>query len=85
MICPKCQADSVEMIPADIRLYRNSSRTLSYPPMTPSPDVSVCMECGWSEFSVDRSWLEGWVQPTYSRVRPGVNAITTTTVAVLNS
>jgi hypothetical protein len=63
MICPKCQSDSLSIIPAEVRLYRNSLRTLSHPPMTPSPDVRVCLDCGWSEFSIPRSWLAaGWLR-----------------------
>jgi hypothetical protein len=62
MNCPKCQSDSVSTIPAEIRLYRNSPRTLSHPPLTPSPDVRICLDCGWSEFTVPRSWLSaGWL------------------------
>jgi len=62
MLCPKCQSFSVSAIAAEIRLYRNRQRTLSHPPMTPSPDVLVCLDCGWSEFSVPRSWLAaGWL------------------------
>jgi hypothetical protein len=63
MTCPKCQSESVSVIPAEIRLYRNSPRTLSHPPLTPSPDVRICLDCGWSEFSVPRSWLSaGWLR-----------------------
>ena len=63
MTCPKCQSGSVSIIPAEIRLYRNGPRTLSHPPMTPSPDVRICLDCGWSEFSVPRSWLSaGWLR-----------------------
>jgi hypothetical protein len=30
--------------------------------MTPSPDVRVCGECGWSEFSIPDKWLAaGWL------------------------
>ena len=54
MLCPKCQSVSVSVIPAEIRLYRNGTRTMSHPPMTPSPDVHVCLDCGWSEFSIPR-------------------------------
>ena len=61
--CPKCHSDAVETIPAEIRLYRNSPRTLSLPPMTPSPDVSVCLDCGCSEFLVPNAWLAaGWLK-----------------------
>jgi len=63
MICPKCQSSSLSVIPAEIRLYRNRYRTLSHPPMTPSPDITVCLDCGWSEFSIPRSWLSaGWLR-----------------------
>ena len=63
MTCPKCQSASVSVVPAEIRLYRNGPRTLSHPPMTPSPDVQVCLDCGWSEFSIPRNWLSaGWLQ-----------------------
>ncbi|MGH9607500.1 MAG: hypothetical protein ACRD3N_17560 [Terracidiphilus sp.] len=31
--------------------------------MTPSPDICVCLDCGWSEFSIPRSWLSaGWLK-----------------------
>lgn len=63
MICTKCQSGSVSTIPAEIRLYRNSHRTLSHPPMTPSPDIHVCLDCGWSEFYIPSSWLSaGWLR-----------------------
>ena len=48
MACPKCLSDSVSVVPAEIRLYRNGPRTLSHPPMTPYPDIHVCLDCGWS-------------------------------------
>jgi len=64
MVCPKCQSGSISVIPAEIRLYRNSPRTLSHPPMTPSPDINVCLDCGWSMFSIPDSWLNaGWLRP----------------------
>jgi hypothetical protein len=57
MVCPKCQSESISVIPAEVRLYRNPTRTISHPPMTPSPDVRVCLDCGWSEFSIPNNWL----------------------------
>lgn len=64
MVCLKCQSTALTLIPAEIRLYRNSPRTLSHPPMTPSPDILVCLDCGWSEFSIPHSWLSaGWLRP----------------------
>lgn len=63
MVCLKCQSTALTLIPAEIRLYRNSPRTLSHPPMTPSPDILVCLDCGWSEFSIPHSWLSaGWLR-----------------------
>jgi hypothetical protein len=63
MQCPKCQSSSVSVLPAEIRLYRNRQRTLSHPPMLPQPDVRLCVDCGWSEFSVPESWLSaGWLR-----------------------
>lgn len=63
MVCPKCQSASMSDIPAEIRLYRNTPRTLSHPPMNPSPEVHVCLDCGWAEFSIPESWLAaGWLR-----------------------
>jgi hypothetical protein len=63
MICPKCQSGALSLVPAEVRLYRNSPRTLSHPPMTPSPDIRVCLDCGWSEFVIPRAWLSaGWLR-----------------------
>ena len=62
MVCPTCHTGSLVSIPAEIRLYRNSPRTLSHPPMTPSLVVRVCVDCGWVEFTVPQSWLSaGWL------------------------
>ena len=72
MNCPKCQSASVSIVPAEIRLYRNGPRTLSHPPMTPSPDVQVCLDCGWSEFSIPSNWLSaGWLHAMRAPIAPG--------------
>jgi hypothetical protein len=64
MVCPKCESGAVSTVPAEIRLYRNTPRTLSHPPLTPSPDIQVCLDCGWSEFSIPAAWLSaGWLRP----------------------
>lgn len=63
MLCSKCQSSAVSTVPAEVRLFRNSPRTLSHPPMTPSPDIHVCLDCGWAEFAIPRSWLSaGWLR-----------------------
>ena len=59
MACPKCKSEALSIVPAEIRLYRNRPRTLSHPPLTPYPDIRVCLDCGWSEFSIPQSWLSG--------------------------
>ena len=72
MVCPKCQSAAVSLVPAEVRLFRNSPRTLSHPPMTPSPDIRVCLDCGWSEFVIPRAWLSaGWLRSL--RPQPAVN------------
>ena len=64
MSCPKCQSAAISSVPAEIRLFRNIPRTLSHPPMTPSPDIRVCLDCGWSEFVIPQAWLAaGWLRP----------------------
>jgi hypothetical protein len=71
MACPKCQSGSTTTVPAEIRLYRDRPRVLSHPPMTPSPDIVICLDCGWSEFSVPRSWLSaGWLRPLRPQAVP---------------
>lgn len=63
MVCPKCQSAAVTVIPAAVHLFRNVLRTLSHPPMTPAPDIRVCMDCGCSEFSIPKGWLAaGWLR-----------------------
>lgn len=62
VVCSNCHSDSVMVVPAEVRLYRNQPRTLSHPPMNPSPDIRVCIDCGWSEFSIPHAWLSaGWL------------------------
>ena len=86
MTCPKCQSVSVSVIPAEIRLYRNSPRTLSHPPLTPSPDVRICLDCGWSEFSVPRSWLSaGWLRSAIPSAGPNESALGSTLVAAVST
>ena len=84
MNCPKCQSASLSVIPAEIRLYRNCHRTLSHPPMTPSPDVLVCLDCGWSEFSIPRSWLAaGWLRSLRPQPAPATESIASANVPAL--
>ena len=64
MVCPKCKSGALSTVPAEIRLYRNAPRTMSHPPMSPQPDVQICLDCGFSEFVVPEKWLSaGWLQP----------------------
>lgn len=82
VICPKCHSDAVATVPAEIRLYRNSPRTLSHPPMTPSPDVSVCLDCGWSVFAVPDAWLSaGWLRPLKKQQTATVTSISSVRAA----
>lgn len=84
MLCPKCQSPSLATIPAEIRLYRNCHRTLSHPPMTPSPDVLVCLDCGWGEFSIPRSWLAaGWLRSLRAQPAPETPPVVSGDVVVL--
>lgn len=74
--CPKCESESLVNVPAEIRLYRNRPRTLSHPPMNPPPDILVCLDCGWSEFSIPRSWLAaGWLRPSRVQAVPSGSAL----------
>jgi hypothetical protein len=76
MVCPKCQSESVSVIAAEVRLYRNSLRTLSHPPVAPSPDVRVCLDCGWSEFALPGSWLSaGWLRSLRAVPTPSPAAV----------
>ncbi len=73
MVCSKCGSGSLSVVPAEVRLFRNIPRTLSHPPMTPSPDIQVCLDCGSSEFSIPQAWLAaGWLHPL--RPKPVVSA-----------
>ena len=83
--CPKCLSEEVSTVPAEIRLYRNRPRTMSYPPMSPSPDIHVCRDCGWSEFSIPRAWLSaGWLRPINVPAAPSVAAITSSMAAAVS-
>ena len=76
MVCPKCQSNAVSVFPAEIRLYRTTSRILSHPPLTPSPDIQVCLDCGWSEFAIPRSYLSaGWLRPPRPQAVPATSSI----------
>jgi hypothetical protein len=82
MTCPKCQSEDVSSVPAEIRLYRNRPRTLSHPPIQPQPDVIICQDCGYSEFSVPASWLRaGWLRPAKIEQTPSVAAIVSSNAA----
>ena len=61
--CPKCNSESCTTVPAEIRIYRNAPRTQSHPPVSPSPDIHICMECGWSEFVIPATWISAWLKP----------------------
>ena len=71
MVCPKCKSGALSMVPAEIRLYRNAPRTMSHPPMSPQPDIQVCLDCGNAEFLVPKSWLSaGWLQAQKAKAAP---------------
>jgi hypothetical protein len=45
--------------------------------MNPPPDIQVCLDCGFSEFSIPRSWLAaGWLRSARNQPVPSVAAIT---------
>lgn len=76
MVCPKCESNAVSVFPAEIRLYRTTARILSHPPLTPSPDIQVCLDCGWSEFAIPRSYLSaGWLRPLRPQAVPNAPSI----------
>lgn len=63
MVCSKCKSGALSTVPAEIRLYRNTPRTMSHPPLSPQPDVQVCLDCGNAEFAIPEKWLAGgWLQ-----------------------
>lgn len=36
---------------------------MSHPPMTPAPEIRVCLDCGCSEFCIPDAWLSaGWLR-----------------------
>jgi hypothetical protein len=40
--------------------------------MNPSPDVHVCLDCGWSGFSIPTSWVSAWLRPLRPKVAASV-------------
>jgi len=45
--------------------------------MTPSPDIRVCLDCGWSEFSIPHSWLSaGWLRSLRPQAVPTESGLT---------
>jgi hypothetical protein len=81
MVCPKCKSGALSTVPAEIRLYRNAPRTMSHPPMSPQPDIQICLECGNAEFLVPEKWLSaGWLQ-AQKKVPASVSAPTLITEA----
>jgi len=76
MARPKRQSGALAVIPAEIRLYRNGPRTLSHPLLMPSPDVQACLDCGWAEFFIPRTWLSaGWLRQLRPQSVPSREAI----------
>jgi hypothetical protein len=64
VICKKCYSEEVAAFPADIRLYMNRARTVSAAPLSPAPEIAVCLNCGFSEFVIAPGWLSaGWLRP----------------------
>ena len=76
MVCPHCQSNAVRRVPAEVRLFRNSVRTLGHPPMTPMPDVEVCLDCGLAQFRIPEHWLAaGWLGLDQRTPRPLVHTL----------
>jgi hypothetical protein len=57
--------------------------------MNPSPDIRVCLDCGWSEFVIPRAWLSaGWLrslrpQPVVTKTHIETTTIATVVAAVM--
>ncbi len=50
--------------------------------MIPYPDIRVCGDCGWSEFSVPHSWLAaGWLREANHEPALGPQLVMRTPVA----
>jgi hypothetical protein len=63
VICRKCYSEAMTAFPADVRLYVNHSRTRSAAPLNPAPEIAVCLDCGYSQFTIAPAWLSaGWLQ-----------------------
>ena len=59
---------------------------MSYPPVSPAPEMKVCLDCGWTEFLLPDAWLSaGWLHGLRKpRTGANVTPIRTTRVASEN-
>jgi hypothetical protein len=68
VICRKCYSEAMTAFPADVRLYLNHSRTRSAAPLSPAPEIAVCLNCGYSQFTIAPAWLSaGWLRAFQDR------------------
>jgi hypothetical protein len=68
VICRKCYSEAMTAFPADVRLYLNQSRTRSAAPLVPAPEIAVCLDCGYSQFTIAPAWLSaGWLRAFQDR------------------
>ena len=69
--CKHCQSTNTLVLPAEVRVYLNVARSVSVPPISPAPDIMMCLECGWSEFKVSAQWLAArWLRRPATPARP---------------
>lgn len=63
VICKKCNSEAMTAFPADVRLYLDQSRSRSAAPLSPAPEIAVCLDCGFSQFTIAPAWLSaGWLR-----------------------